>query len=168
MRLFKDTKTIALAAILLAVTIVLSWAETALLPPLPTGIRFGLSNITIMIAVILINGRTGLTLTVLKSGFVLLTRGVIAGAMSLSGGIFAFIVIVLLLQKTDTSIIFVSVTAAIAHIIGQLLLSCIITESIYVFAYAPIILITSIISGIFTGVITGGVVKAMQNKKNQS
>ncbi|MDR0943514.1 MAG: Gx transporter family protein [Ruminococcus sp.] len=168
MRLFNNTKKITLAAILLAVTIVLSWAETVLLPPLPTGIRLGLSNITIMIAIIFVGGKTGLALTILKSGFVLLTRGVIAGLMSFSGGIFAFIVIVLLLKKTDSSFVFVSVTAAIAHIIGQLILSSIITESYYVLALTPVLLIASVISGILTGIITGGIVKKMLKIKNQS
>jgi heptaprenyl diphosphate synthase len=171
MQLFKEiryTRSIALAAILLAVTIVLSWAETALLPPLPTGIRLGLSNITIMTAVIFIGTKTGLALTVLKSMFVLLTRGVIAGLMSFSGGILAFIVIVLLLKKTDSSFVFVSVTAAIAHIIGQLLMSAVITESVYVLALTPLLLIASVASGILTGVITDGVVKILLKIKNQS
>jgi heptaprenyl diphosphate synthase len=168
MQLYKNTKDIALAAVLLAVTIVLSWAETALLPALPTGIRLGLSNITIMTAVIFIGPKTGFALTVLKSGFVLLTRGLFAGLMSLSGGVLAFIVIVLLLKKTDAGYVFVSVTAAIAHIIGQLILSSIITESVYVFAYAPFLLIASVASGILTGVITDGVVKILLKIKNQS
>jgi heptaprenyl diphosphate synthase len=168
MRLFNDTKKIALTAILLAMTIVLSWAETVFLPNLPTGVRLGLSNITIMTAVIFTGGKTGVALTVLKSGFVLLTRGVIAGAMSLSGGIFALAVIIPLLKKTDCSYVFVSVLAATAHIIGQLILSSIITESVYVFAYAPVLLIAGILSGILTGVILKMVVTAMLKIKNQS
>ncbi|MDR0903942.1 MAG: Gx transporter family protein [Ruminococcus sp.] len=168
MRLFNDTKKITLTAILLAVTIVLSWAETVMLPNLPTGVRLGLSNITIMTAVILLGGKTGFALTALKSGFVLLTRGVIAGAMSFAGGIFALVVIIILLKKTDSSFIFVSVTAAISHIIGQLILSAIITKSVYVFAYAPLLLIAGILSGILTGVILGAVVKAMEKLKKQS
>ncbi|MDR0986692.1 MAG: Gx transporter family protein [Ruminococcus sp.] len=165
--MYKDTKSLALTAILLAVTILLSWAESAMLPNLPTGVRLGLSNITIMTAVIFIGGKTGLTLTLLKSGFVLLTRGVVAGAMSLSGGVFAFVVIILLLKKTDSSYVFVSVTAAISHIIGQLVLSSIITKSVYVFYYAPFLLVTGILSGILTGVILGTVVRAIKTKESE-
>jgi heptaprenyl diphosphate synthase len=159
---------ISLTAILLALTVVLSWAETAFLPNLPTGVRLGLSNITIMTAIIFLGGKTGLALTVLKSGFVLLTRGVIAGAMSLSGGILALAVMIPFLKKTDCSFVFVSVLAAIAHIIGQLVLSSIITESVYVFAYAPVLLIAGILSGILTGVLLKAAVAAMLKIKNHS
>jgi heptaprenyl diphosphate synthase len=164
----KRTENIALTAILLAVTIVLSWAETLLLPDLPTGIKLGLSNITIMTAVIFINAKAGITLTILKSVFVLLTRGVIAGMMSLSGGVLALIVIILLLKKTDCSYIFVSVLAAVCHIIGQIAFSMIMTESFYVISYAPILLLTSTMSGILTGVLLKALASAMIKIKNQS
>ncbi|MDR0975002.1 MAG: Gx transporter family protein [Ruminococcus sp.] len=163
MQVYKDTEKIALTAILLAVTIILSWAETVLLTNLPTGVKLGLSNITIMTAVIFLNGKTGLILTILKSGFVFLTRGVIAGAMSLSGGIFALLIIFLLLKKTDCSYVFVSVTAAVCHIIGQLIFAVVITESVYVLAYIPVLLLASILSGILTGLILGAVVTAMKS-----
>jgi heptaprenyl diphosphate synthase len=158
----KKASFVAFTAILLAVTVIMSAAENVLTAGFPTGIRLGLSNITIMTAVLFINSSAGLLLTVLKSGFVFLTRGFIAGAMSLSGGILAIVVIILLLKKTDCSYVFVSVCAAIAHIIGQLVFAGIMTESRFVFAYAPLLILAAVGSGILTGILLKAVTVIMK------
>jgi heptaprenyl diphosphate synthase len=157
----RSARGIALTAILLAVTLILSAAESALMPNLPTGVRIGLANVTVMTAVLFINRGAGFILTVLKAAFVFLTRGAVAGAMSFAGGLCALIVIIILLRKTGCSYIFASVLGAIAHITAQLVLSHVITGSKYVYAYAPFLILTSIVCGILTGILLKAVTAAM-------
>ena len=82
-------KRLALMGLLFALAMALSFLESLLpaLPMLPPGIRLGLSNIVTMYALFVLGPVSGYTIAVLKSLFVLLTRGAVAAAMSASGGI---------------------------------------------------------------------------------
>ena len=91
-------KRLALMGLLFALAMALSFLESLLpaLPMLPPGIRLGLSNIVTMYALFALGPVSGYTIAVLKSLFVLLTRGAVAAAMSASGGIASVTVMLLL------------------------------------------------------------------------
>ncbi len=149
----------AVMGVMLGAAVMLTILESQLSSFLPAGIRLGLSNVVIMTAVTAVNIPSAFILTALKSLFVLLTRGVTAGAMSLCGGIFAFTVTILIFRLTGSSYILMSVLAAIAHITGQLLLACVITKSIYTLYYIPVYLGASAATGICTGLVLNAVLK---------
>ena len=154
---------IAFTGIMLGIAIVLTTLESQLSAFLPLGVRLGLSNIVIMTTLLFINAPTAVIITILKSIFVLLTRGVTAGIMSLSGGLAAFLITWLLFKKTKSSFIMVSVIGAIVHIIGQLCIASALTGSFYTFFYAPLLFITAIVSGICTGIVLKIVIKHLNN-----
>ena len=56
-----------------------------------------------------------------EGGFALLTRGVTAGLLSISGGVLSALVMWLLLQKTRASLSLVGVCGALSHCAAQLL-----------------------------------------------
>ncbi len=144
---------VALMGILLGIAVMLTTLESAFSSFLPNGIRIGLSNIVIMLAVISINIPSAFMLVLLKALFVLLTRGVTAGGMSLCGGILAFAVTVLLYKYTKNSYIMISVLSAISHSAGQLILAAVITESINVIYYFPLLIIVGTAAGFCTGIV---------------
>ena len=92
-------KRLALMGLLFALAMALSFLESLLpaLPMLPPGIRLGRSNIVSVYALVVQGPVSGYTIAVLKSLFVLLTRGAVAAAMSASGGI-ASVTVMLLLE----------------------------------------------------------------------
>ena len=73
----RKVKRLALMGLLFALAMALSFLEALLpaLPMLPPGIRLGLSNIVTMYALFVLGPVSGYTIAVLKSLFVLLTRG---------------------------------------------------------------------------------------------
>ena len=75
--------------LLMALAIALNFLENLIpaLPAMPLGVKLGLSNIVVAYCLFYLGGREALFVAVLKSGFVLLTRGVVAGAASISGGL---------------------------------------------------------------------------------
>ena len=84
-------KSIALLGICAAIAMVLSYIESLI--PLSfavPGIKLGLANIAIIAVMIRYGTVSGLLMTLLRSGFVFLTRGASAAVMSLSGGLLAF------------------------------------------------------------------------------
>ncbi len=146
---------IAVSGILLALAAALTAMESMCSAFLPAGVRIGLANIVVLCAAECINAPTALLITLLKSAFVMLTRGFTAGTMSVCGGLPSFAVMVILLKKTKSSYISVSVSGAVLHIFGQLFAACFFTGSIYTLYYAPMLLVTAIASGFFTGAVSG-------------
>ena len=137
--------------LMFAVMAILSLLESVFTPILPLGVRLGLSNIVIMLAMLVFGAPSGLLLVIMKAAFVLLTRGVTAGIMSVSGGIPAYLAMLLLLKRSEASAILVSVCGAAMHSLGQLAASALLIGSLSTFSYAPFMLTISVISGILTG-----------------
>ncbi|MDO5014710.1 MAG: Gx transporter family protein [Clostridia bacterium] len=149
---------LALTAVLSAQAIVLSFAES-LIPistVLPPGAKIGLANIVTMFAVISGGFFSALTVTILKSLFILIISGPMAFTMSISGGIVSLVVMTLIfkLPKNPFGIIGVSIIAAVSHNFAQLLVSVFITHTKALFwTYSPALLIFGIIAGILTGLL---------------
>ena len=84
---FQKNRRLALAALMLALALVLSWLEQLIpvLPFLPPGVKLGLSNIAVMYCLFCLGLPTAALVAFLKALLVLLTRGVIAGLLSGAG-----------------------------------------------------------------------------------
>ena len=162
----------ALMGLLFAVSAALNWLESVFSAALPAGMRVGLSNIAVMLAILCVNLPSALLLTVLKCGFVFLTRGATAGIMSLCGSFAAFCVTALLFRRTKASYILTSVLAAVAHSLGQLCAAWLLLGTASVFAYAPILTASSLAAGVLTGaalkVIFPEMAKAFGGNKHKS
>lgn len=148
------TKLMVLTALLFAISLVLSIVQSSF-PPLfiaAPGVKLGLSNIVAMYALFFLNSKQAFTIAILKSVFVYITRGAIAGALSLCGGILSLVVMILLLQifKEKISYLVLSIFGAVFHNIGQLAAVSFIYTNMYLWMYLPVLLITGIIAGIAT------------------
>lgn len=152
----------AVMGLLFAVTAALNMLESIFSAFLPSGIRVGLSNIVIMAAILCINLPSAVLLTLLKALMVLLTRGLTAGMMSLCGSLAAFAVTALLFRKTGCSYILISVLGAMAHSLGQLCAASVLLGTVYVFAYSPVLVIASAVTGVCTGLVLKTVFPLLQ------
>ena len=74
---------LAAMGLLTALAAALNFAENLIpaLPMAPPGVKLGLSNIVVAYCLFYLGGREALCIALLKSGFVLLTRGMTAGAL---------------------------------------------------------------------------------------
>ncbi|MEG1774087.1 MAG: Gx transporter family protein [Oscillospiraceae bacterium] len=148
---------VAFLGVMLAMALALSWFESAVLPVLPMlspGVKLGLSNIVTMYAVFFLGARDALTIAVLKSFFVFLTRGPTGAAMSLVGGLVSVAVMLVLLRLVPSlSSRFVSIAGAIGHNLGQLGMSVLILQSAYTLYYLPVMLLSGVVMGIVTGIL---------------
>ena len=155
------TQKIALLGLLSAQALALSFLENLLpaMPFLPPGVKLGLSNIVTMFTASAMGFSSALTVTLIKSLFVLLTRGVTAFFMSLGGGLLSTVAMCLMIKfaKNKFGYIGVAVVSAICHNLGQLAVSIIVTKTTAFVYYTPVLLL----SGIVMGVITGSVLKAV-------
>ena len=116
---------LALTGLLGAVALALSFLE-GLLPPLPLlppGAKLGLSNLATMYAAGALGLPYALFLAVFKGCFALLTRGAVAGCMSLAGGLLSTLVMWLTFRKARASLAVVGVCGALSHNAAQLLVA---------------------------------------------
>jgi len=154
------TYKIALFGLLGAVALVLNWLEslipvTAFMPP---GAKAGFSNIATMLAASTLGLVPALAITVIKAGFALVTRGVTAGAMSLCGGVLSTVTMYLLFKFSKrTGYLVIGVLSALMHNLGQLAVAAVLVGSSAVLGYAPMLLL----SGIVTGALTGSILRAV-------
>ncbi len=159
------TKYVALTGMLFALAIVLSVVESAITPMLglTPGVKIGLSNIVVMYALFFMGPKQAFSLAVLKSLFVVITRGVVAGALSFTGGIVSLLVMWLLyrLFKNHITYFILSVCGALSHNVGQLIAASFILGSKLALTYAPILIVSGLIMGWVTSFSLGLLLPAL-------
>ena len=145
---------VAFTALLAALALALSFLE-GLLPPLPMmppGAKLGLSNLATMYAAGSLGLPNALFLAVFKGLFSLVTRGGMAGLMSLSGGVVSTVAMWLLLKKAIASLGVVGVCGALAHNAAQLCVAYFLTSTSVLF-YVPFLLVFGVLTGLLTGLV---------------
>ncbi len=149
------TKYITYMAMLLTLTIVLSIFES-MLPSFTAipGVKLGLANIVVMFTMFFIGRKQAFVLNIAKGVFVLVTRGAVAGILSLCGGMFSMLVIILLhtVFKDKISYLLLSISGAISHNIGQIAAVSVMLNA-YAFMYLPVLIISGVVMGSITGVL---------------
>ena len=149
------TKRIANSAMLVALALIFSYVEV-LIPfsfGIP-GIKLGLANLVVV---------TGLFILKPSEVFgILLTRIILVAFLfgnmssliySLSGGILSFCVMLLLKRCKGFSITGISIAGGISHNIGQLVVAAIVVESVSVFYYMPVLMISGLVTGMLIGIV---------------
>ena len=162
------TQKIALLGILSAQALALSFIENLLpaIPFLPPGVKLGLSNIVTMFTAGAMGFLPALAVTLIKSLFVLLTRGVTAFFMSFGGGFLSTVAMCLMIRfvKDKSGFVGVAVVSAVCHNIGQLAVSIVVTKTTAFVYYAPVLLLSGVIMGIITGIILKAVMPLLMRQ----
>lgn len=166
---FSKTKTICIFGVLGALALALGVFENIIFPSvpfLPAGVKVGLSNIVTMFAGSVFGFFGALYIALLKALFAFATRGAVAGAMSLCGGIFSVIALSLFIKKEGQTLSFIGigVLCAVFHNFGQLLCSCVLSGKAML-GYGKYLLLFAIISGSLTGVVLNAVMPKLINLK---
>ena len=157
----KTAAKVSLMGLLFALAMTFSYLESMIvIPGMPPGIRLGLSNLVTMYCVFFLGKAAGYTMAALKSLFVLLTRGAVAGMLSLCGGLLSVTAILLadFLSKKQLHYLSLSVVGAVFHNIGQLIVAMIVVSNTSLMIYAPALLVAGVLAGILIGVLTKEVV----------
>lgn len=154
----KRSRYIAVMGLMLALASALQFLENMIPIPLPLGVKPGISSIVVMVVLVKFGFPSAMTLAVLKSGFVFITRGATAFCMSVSGGVLSVAIMGAILavsrrSKNGTGILLMSVLGGVSHNIGQLAAASVFTGSVLTFSYLPVLIISGIVAGIFTGTV---------------
>ncbi len=149
-----------LRAILIALSFLMSALDHSLPSPFPgvPGMSLGLANIVVLFALVFLTPGDALAITVTKSIFVFFMRGPVSLLLSLSGGLLALVLEILLWKgsKGKVSLILLSAVGGMAHNIGQ-----IIAYALYARVSIWLLIAPLAITGIVTGILTALVLKAI-------
>ena len=147
----KLTRTSLLAAAALVVFVI--EAQIPPLTPIP-GIKSGLSNIFSLVALTYLGPLSGICVTLIRiilGGF--LTGQVSAMLYSFAGAVPSFVFCLITVRYFKKSHIWpMSCISAVIHNLGQLVLAVIITQTPELAAYLPLLIISGVITGAFTGI----------------
>lgn len=160
------TQMLVLTSLIFAAALVLSIVEN-MLPPLPIavpGVKFGLSNIAVMYALFFLGKKQAYTIGILKAAFVFITRGGIAGLLSLSGGLLSITVMVLLMAlfRERITYLILSIFGAVSHNVGQFIVIMLIYTGMNMWAFLPVLLISGLAAGIVTSTLLKFIMPAFQ------
>ena len=146
-------KRVALSALFASLALIFSYVE-AILPAAPgiPGIKLGIANLFVIIAMYRLDSRYALTINLIRiflAGFMF--SGLYGAIYSLCGCILSFAVMCLLKKSDAFSVVGVSMGGGVAHNIGQLSIAAILVSSPQIFYYLPVLIISGTVSGILIG-----------------
>lgn len=160
------SKRIALFGMMVALAFTFSYFESFIpfnfgIP----GVKLGLANLVVVVALYTMRPGEAFCIAVIRIFLAGLTFGnVYSIAYSLCGGILSFAVM-LLAKKTKLSIIGVSMLGGICHNIGQIIVAAIVTETIRIAYYLPVLLVSGLVTGFLMGVVSKLVVNRFDTIK---
>jgi heptaprenyl diphosphate synthase len=150
-----SARMVATVAMLVAVGAILGIVETALAPAIPVpGVRLGLANLAVVLAVALVGRGAALRVTLLRVLVVALATGSLGGpafAMALAGAVASWAVMAWLSTFRSVSPIGWSVGGAAAHVGAQLLVASALTGTVVPLLLAPLSLLLALGCGLVIG-----------------
>lgn len=162
------TKKLALMAVLTAIALTIFMLEAQLPAPVPIpGVKLGLANIVTLTAMLILGRR--------EAGAILAAR-IVMGAVfagnpsamlySAAGGVLAYAAMCLLVGVVPEKRLWaVSAVSAVAHNMGQLLACVLVVKTPGVFIYVPALIVSGVITGVFTGFGAMYLVRALRKLK---
>ena len=161
-------KRIAFMAVLTAAALIVFIIEAQIPPIVPVpGVKLGLANIITLVAMYLLSRK--------EAGLVLLMR-IILGAVfagspssflfSAFGGLLAYAVMCALRGPVpENRIWLISILAAVAHNLGQMIVCVLVVKTPGILVYLPLLIVSGILTGAFTGVAAMYLVRAIRKIK---
>lgn len=157
----KKNKRIATYGLLVALAFIFSYIEMLIPIPLPIpGIKLGLANIVVMIALYTLGSKEALSLSVLRMVLVGFTFGNLFSLLySMAGGLLSCFTMILLKKTKRFGMVGVSVTGGVMHNVGQILMAMVVLETFKLYYYLPVLILSGSITGILIGLLGSGIVK---------
>lgn len=154
---------VAYFGVFTALALIFSYVET-LIPinfGIP-GIKLGLANLIIIIALYKMSVKEAYMLSVVRvvlAGFIF--GNLFSIIYSLAGGLLSLTVMTLL-KKTDKFSLFgISMAGGVFHNVGQLIVAIIVMENLNIAYYMPVLLISGLITGFMIGLVSGEMLKRL-------
>lgn len=149
------TKKLVYMSLLTAIALVIFVAEAQIPTPVPIpGVKLGLANIVTVYAMFVLGPLEALMILIVR----ILLGSMFAGQAlmlmySLGGGLLCWLAMLLLRRVLTLLQIWVcSAIGAVFHNAGQILVAVLVTKTPAIAAYVPVLVVSGVITGLFTGI----------------
>ena len=153
----KNFGKVAKCGMMVALAFLLSYIE--FLIPIPTGIpgvKLGLANLVIIVAVYLTGARNAFIIMVVRVVLTALTFGnMFYGLFSIVGGVLSLSLMLLCKKKDLFGKIGVSIVGGVSHNVGQILVAMLVLETPELVWYLPVLLLSGTVAGAVIGIVGG-------------
>lgn len=152
-----NNKKMMIISLFVSLAIILSYVERMIPTPfLIAGAKLGLANIVTVITLKLLDTKSTVLILFIR---IVLVAALFAGfsgfLYSFTGGTLSFMGMYLMLKVKlkDVTLVGVSVVGATLHSFGQVLVASIIFQNFVIMSYLPVLLLTSLVTGVFIGIV---------------
>ena len=164
-----ESRRLTFTALLSAIALTVFILEAQLPPIVPIpGVKPGLSNAVVLMAFGLLGAKEALAVLLIKIFLGSLFGGSVSAMLfSLGGGILAYAVMATGFKFFEKKLLWaLSALSAVAHNIGQLAVAAAVGGNIKIFYYLPILLVSGIVTGVFTGLVADVILKRLRKEKH--
>lgn len=152
----KNTKKIMRLSLLITIALTIFMVENNLPPlaPIP-GIKLGLANVVTLLVLMMYGYKEAIAVLFIR----IILGSIFAGQImtflySIIGGMLSLLVMAIAGKILGRkSIWFISILGAIAHNMGQVIVAIIVMNTTYILYYVPMLMISAVLTGLFTGII---------------
>ena len=145
---------ISVIALFSAFAILASYIETFIPSIGIPGVKLGLANIAVVLALFILDAESAIIINVVRIVIIgLLFGNMFSIAFALAGAFVSVTVMIIMKRLFGFSIITVSIFGGFFHNVGQLVVAFILVDSYSVFGYLPVLLIAGIITGLIIGIL---------------
>ncbi|MCD7948488.1 MAG: Gx transporter family protein [Oscillospiraceae bacterium] len=149
-----QTKRLVVLAMLSGIALVIFVIE-AQIPSIYPGVKLGLANIVTLFTLYRCGRREALAVLLVRVMLGAIVTGMLQTLpFSLAGGLLCIGVCSLLRPVVMKNVWLCSMVGAVFHNIGQLLAACVVAKSFAVLALFPVLLVSGLATGLFTGLCT--------------
>lgn len=161
-----NARKIVLVALFACVAMGLYALESCIPPLIPVpGVKLGIANTITLIVFYSMGKKAAFAQLVLRIMLTALLFGhFMTLSFSITGGVFSFVAVCVCARFVDeTQLWATGVFAAMAHNLGQILIAILITGQPAVSYYFLVLIISAIVTGLFTGVCAAKSIKLIKN-----
>lgn len=154
---------IAKYGLLIALAFIFSYIESLIPIPFPVpGIKLGLANLVVIIAIYGIGVKEAFVLSMVRILLVGVTfRDPSTLMFSFAGGILSWLMMLIFMKLKLFSMIGVSIIGGIAHNVGQIIVAMIYVSNTSLIYYLPVLLISGVVSGTLIGILAAYIIKRL-------
>ena len=161
------TKRIAYLGVFTALAFVFSYIEFLL--PLNfgvPGIKLGLANLVVIVALYMINVRAACLLSFVRILLMGLTFGNMASMIySLAGRMLSLVIMILAKRGNVFSVTGVSVLGGVSHNVGQIIIAILVVETKSLLYYLPVLIISGTVTGALIGILASILIRHLNKAK---
>ena len=159
-----NSKKISLYGMFIALAFIFSYIESLIPIPFPVpGIKLGLANLVIIIALYGIGNKEALVLSVVRIVLVGLTfRSPSTLLFSFAGGLLSWLLMVIFRKLKIFSMVGVSIIGGIGHNVGQISVAILYVNNPGLIYYLPLLMISGLVSGTLIGILGSVTINRLQ------